>query len=134
MTEEEQTNNEEPEVAEETAPPFGGELVTMGEAGRVAVDEALGRLDSLATEYGALLEHEPLPQGDQTRQIAKIFMAMSTEEMTPILERLDDDIVYRIVVAMKERDAESVLSSLPPARAARITVRMARAGRVGGAG
>jgi hypothetical protein len=95
---------------------------------------AQASIEALVAANELDLEETALGDEERLRQIAKIFVNMKPDEMRPILERLDDETVFRIVMAMKERDAAQVFASLTPSRAAAITRRMAQTASVGANG
>jgi hypothetical protein len=63
----------------------------------------------------------PEDLGRRVTRLVRIMDKMKPADSANVLSRLDDEFVVQILMRIKERNAAKILSSMPPARAARLS-------------
>ncbi len=79
------------------------------------------QLNQLKSQVEALMDRKKAMEEGNIMQMAKLYEGMSTEELVPILNNLDDSQVSVMISKMKKQKASEVLGKMAPERAAKIT-------------
>ncbi|MFY9270879.1 MAG: hypothetical protein WAO55_14140 [Candidatus Manganitrophaceae bacterium] len=64
-------------------------------------------------------------EGEQFARLAKMYQAMPPEEAASRMERMEEPLALSLLAKMKEKSAAQILIGMPPAKAAKLTEKLA---------
>jgi len=88
---------------------------------RLAIAVERKQLETLRREVENILAKKDLIKAERVAYLAKLFDGMKQDEVSKLMEQLDDNTIVAVLPKMKVASASKVLAMLPPTRAARIT-------------
>lgn len=83
-------------------------------------------LEALRTEVEELMSKKQAIAEEKLSYIAKLLDAMKPDEMGGLIANLDNSTIMDVLPRMKPQTASRVLATLPPERAAKITMELIR--------
>lgn len=92
-------------------------------AERQELEQSTRRVNALQMEFDSNVVHLRSAEVSNLKKLAKTYAAMTPETAAIILARMDEDILLRILVLMKESEAAPILSAMSeqgPGQASRV--------------
>ncbi|MGJ8531599.1 MAG: MotE family protein [Alphaproteobacteria bacterium] len=99
------------------------------EAAEGRLESRIGQLEALEQRLQAATEAELGARKEELRGLVTMYETMKPKEAARIFDRLQMDVLIDVVLAMNPRKMASVLASMNPEAAQRLTIEMAKAGR-----
>ncbi|MCR9238691.1 MAG: hypothetical protein NXI17_18655 [Alphaproteobacteria bacterium] len=99
------------------------------EAAEGRLESRIGQLEALEQRLQAATEAELSARKEELRGLVTMYETMKPKEAARIFDRLQMDVLIDVVLAMNPRKMASVLASMNPEAAQRLTIEMAKAGR-----
>ncbi|WP_306257709.1 MotE family protein [Pararhizobium sp. IMCC21322] len=99
------------------------------EAAEGRLESRIGQLEALEQRLQAATEAELGARKEELRGLVTMYETMKPKEAARIFDRLQMDVLIDVVLAMNPRKMASVLASMNPEAAQRLTIEMAKVGR-----
>lgn len=93
------------------------------------LESRIGQLEALEQRLQAATEAELGARKEELRGLVTMYETMKPKEAARIFDRLQMDVLIDVVLAMNPRKMASVLASMNPESAQRLTIEMAKVGR-----
>lgn len=99
------------------------------EAAEGRLENRIGQLEALEQRLQAATEAELGARKEELRGLVTMYETMKPKEAARIFDRLQMNVLIDVVLAMNPRKMASVLASMNPEAAQRLTIEMAKVGR-----
>jgi flagellar motility protein MotE (MotC chaperone) len=93
------------------------------------VEQKLSQLKALESDVDGLIKRYEEKEKQKIVSLVKIYENMKPKDAAAIFEKLDMEVLLKVINAMSERKVSPILANLSPERAQEVTLEIARQGR-----